>query len=281
MFVEARPGRLQHRDLQGARRLRARRGDRGGAAARPQGAASRRRPRAAARSSAACCRRSTAPRRPACPAEIRVAGDHEFYDFAAKYLPEEHTELDIPARPARRGRHHADAATCRCGRSRRSAARAWRGSTSSCIPDGRLVVNEINTMPGFTPTSMYPQMWAATRRRLPGAGRPADPARAAARHRPALTQRGASGGSLAAAGRRRCCSTSVGESRRCCWSTPSGRYSPGTSSSTRGPVASAVAVTSSVSSSDSSSSSGTNQPPPLADAGRVPVEAGRARRPRR
>ena len=25
-----------------------------------------------------------------------------------------------------------------------------------------LVVNEINTMPGFTPISMYPRMWAAT-----------------------------------------------------------------------------------------------------------------------
>src|SRR3712207_9461268 len=31
-------------------------------------------------------------------------------------------------------------------------------------PDGadRLVVNEVNTLPGFTPISMYPRMWAAT-----------------------------------------------------------------------------------------------------------------------
>ena len=28
--------------------------------------------------------------------------------------------------------------------------------------DGDVVVNEINTMPGFTPTSMFPLMWAAT-----------------------------------------------------------------------------------------------------------------------
>ena len=28
--------------------------------------------------------------------------------------------------------------------------------------DGAVTVNEINTMPGFTPTSMYPRMWAAT-----------------------------------------------------------------------------------------------------------------------
>ena len=26
---------------------------------------------------------------------------------------------------------------------------------------GELVLNEINTMPGFTPSSMYPRMWAA------------------------------------------------------------------------------------------------------------------------
>jgi len=29
------------------------------------------------------------------------------------------------------------------------------------LPDGRPVINEINTMPGFTPTSMYPALWAA------------------------------------------------------------------------------------------------------------------------
>jgi D-alanine-D-alanine ligase len=30
------------------------------------------------------------------------------------------------------------------------------------MPDQSLVVNEINTMPGFTPLSMFPRMWAAT-----------------------------------------------------------------------------------------------------------------------
>ena len=28
--------------------------------------------------------------------------------------------------------------------------------------DGGLFVNEVNTMPGFTPASMFPRMWAAT-----------------------------------------------------------------------------------------------------------------------
>ena len=27
--------------------------------------------------------------------------------------------------------------------------------------DGEVLVNEVNTMPGFTPSSMYPRMWAA------------------------------------------------------------------------------------------------------------------------
>ena len=30
-----------------------------------------------------------------------------------------------------------------------------------CLPDGALLVNEINTMPGFTATSMYPKLWEA------------------------------------------------------------------------------------------------------------------------
>ena len=29
-------------------------------------------------------------------------------------------------------------------------------------PDGTLTVNEVNTMPGFTPTSAYPKMWEVT-----------------------------------------------------------------------------------------------------------------------
>jgi D-alanine-D-alanine ligase len=94
------------------------------------------------------------------PAEIRISGDHEFYDFAAKYLPEEHTELDVPARVP-------DDVTERIRRMAVEAFEAVGGEGLArvdffLLPDGRVVVNEINTMPGFTPTSMYPRMWAAT-----------------------------------------------------------------------------------------------------------------------
>ncbi|WP_309647895.1 D-alanine--D-alanine ligase family protein [Nocardioides sp.] len=100
------------------------------------------------------------------PAELRVGGDHEFYDFAAKYLPGEHTEIDIPAvLPA----GVADEL-------RELAARAFEAVSCEglarvdffVMPDNSLVVNEINTMPGFTPTSMYPQMWAASGVDYPG-----------------------------------------------------------------------------------------------------------------
>jgi len=94
------------------------------------------------------------------PAELRVGGDHEFYDFAAKYLPDEATEIDIPA----------DLPPDVSAALRDMAARAFEAVGCEglarvdffVMPDGSLVINEINTMPGFTPTSMFPQMWAAT-----------------------------------------------------------------------------------------------------------------------
>jgi D-alanine-D-alanine ligase len=94
------------------------------------------------------------------PAEIRIGGEHEFYDFAAKYLPEEHTELDVPADLPE------DVAT----ELREMASRAFEAIGCEglarvdffVMPDGALVINEINTMPGFTPMSMFPRMWAAT-----------------------------------------------------------------------------------------------------------------------
>lgn len=94
------------------------------------------------------------------PAEIRITGDHEFYDFEAKYLPEEATQLDVPA--------ILDEETTL--RMQGLAADAFRAAGCEglarvdffLMPDGSLVVNELNTMPGFTPLSMFPQMWAAT-----------------------------------------------------------------------------------------------------------------------
>ncbi len=93
-------------------------------------------------------------------AEIQIDGDHEFYDFAAKYLPEEHTRLtvpaDLPAPVARRIQELSVSAfevlSCE------GLARV----DFFVLPDERVVINEINTMPGFTPSSMFPRMWQAS-----------------------------------------------------------------------------------------------------------------------
>ncbi len=100
------------------------------------------------------------------PAEILIGGEHEYYDFAAKYLPEEHTELAVPA----------DLPDDTAAELRDMAARAFEAIGCEglarvdffLMPDGSLVLNEVNTMPGFTPTSMYPRMWAATGLDYPG-----------------------------------------------------------------------------------------------------------------
>jgi D-alanine-D-alanine ligase len=93
------------------------------------------------------------------PAEIRLVGDYAFYDFEAKYL-DTATELDVPADlPAELTEALQDAA--------RRAFTALDCSGLARVDffvgaDGQLTVNEVNTMPGFTPTSMFPRMWAAT-----------------------------------------------------------------------------------------------------------------------
>ena len=93
-------------------------------------------------------------------AEIQVDPAHEFYDFAAKYLPEENTVATVPA----------DLPDQLTARVHELALRAFE--VLSCeglarvdffvLADERVVVNEINTMPGFTPSSMFPRMWQAS-----------------------------------------------------------------------------------------------------------------------
>jgi D-alanine-D-alanine ligase len=94
--------------------------------------------------------------------EIRVAGvrgrEDAFYDFATKYL-EDAAELDVPAKI---DDEIADAV-------RQLAIRAFRAidcqglaRVDFFLTENGPVINEINTMPGFTTISMYPRMWAAS-----------------------------------------------------------------------------------------------------------------------
>jgi D-alanine-D-alanine ligase len=94
--------------------------------------------------------------------EIRVAGvrgrEDAFYDFATKYL-DDAAELDVPAK--------VDDGVAQ--EVRQLAIRAFQAIDGQglarvdfFLTDAGPVINEVNTMPGFTTISMYPRMWAAS-----------------------------------------------------------------------------------------------------------------------
>ncbi len=86
-----------------------------------------------------------------------IVSSHEFYDFEAKYL--DASELLIPADVPDDVARSTDRLARRAFRAIncRGLARVDFFATN----DGRVVVNEINTIPGFTPSSMFPRLWAA------------------------------------------------------------------------------------------------------------------------
>ncbi|MBT8228117.1 MAG: D-alanine--D-alanine ligase [Dactylosporangium sp.] len=95
------------------------------------------------------------------PAEIRVLRDREFYDFEAKYLDADQVcEFDLPA----------DLPPGVADRVRRYAVRTFDALDCAGLarvdffvtPTMDVYLNEINTMPGFTPDSLFPRMWATS-----------------------------------------------------------------------------------------------------------------------
>jgi D-alanine-D-alanine ligase len=106
-------------------------------------------------------RGSDAPRT-SMPGEIVVtdSSHHAFYDFTAKYVQDNAVALSCPA----------DLPAEATAQVRALAAQAFDAVGAEGLsrvdffytPEGELIINEINTMPGFTPKSMYPQMWAAS-----------------------------------------------------------------------------------------------------------------------
>ncbi|WP_159802957.1 D-alanine--D-alanine ligase family protein [Arthrobacter zhaoguopingii] len=103
--------------------------------------------------------RGTQDPRTSLPGEIAVhQGGHDWYDFEAKYVDGNAAQLSCPA----------DLPPHVTDQVRDLAAQAFDAVGAEGLsrvdffytPAGELIINEINTMPGFTPISMYPQMWA-------------------------------------------------------------------------------------------------------------------------
>ncbi|MGB7980065.1 MAG: D-alanine--D-alanine ligase family protein [Candidatus Nanopelagicales bacterium] len=93
------------------------------------------------------------------PAEIVVRDGHDFYDFDAKYL-DDAVDLIVPA----------DLPAEVVASVQAQSVAAFEALTCEGLarvdffvtPAGRAIVNEVNTMPGFTSISMFPRMWQAS-----------------------------------------------------------------------------------------------------------------------
>jgi D-alanine-D-alanine ligase len=89
-----------------------------------------------------------------------VVPAHEFYDYEAKYLDEGSQLLipaPIPSETAELARRYALAAFQAV-----DAAGMVRADFFLQRGSGKLYVNEVNTIPGFTKISMYPKLWEAS-----------------------------------------------------------------------------------------------------------------------
>ena len=97
--------------------------------------------------------------------EVSVAGEivpgNEFYDYRAKYL-EDNSELIIPARIRPQTQERVRELGRRAFLAVEAAGLARVDFFVSRGEQERVYLNEINTMPGFTPISMYPKLWEAS-----------------------------------------------------------------------------------------------------------------------
>ena len=91
--------------------------------------------------------------------EVRVHPPHEFYDFEAKYL-DGSTTFDIPA-------NLAEPIASAISQAAITAFEALGCEGLARVDfflseDNQIIINELNTMPGFTPTSVFPALWQKT-----------------------------------------------------------------------------------------------------------------------
>jgi D-alanine-D-alanine ligase len=97
------------------------------------------------------------------PAEIRLRPGVDWYDFSAKYL-DDSVDFDVPADLTPEQTAAVQEASRRAYLAMDCRGLARVDFFLATAPDGgdHLVINEVNTMPGFTPISMFPRMWAAS-----------------------------------------------------------------------------------------------------------------------
>ncbi|MDR2394788.1 MAG: D-alanine--D-alanine ligase [Treponema sp.] len=89
-----------------------------------------------------------------------VIASHEFYSYDAKYIDEQGAVLEIPAPLPE---HIVKGIQALAVKTFKTLAGEGLARVDFFLkPDGTILVNEINTMPGFTKISMYPKLWEAS-----------------------------------------------------------------------------------------------------------------------
>ncbi|MDH5603264.1 MAG: D-alanine--D-alanine ligase [Cyclobacteriaceae bacterium] len=91
------------------------------------------------------------------PGEIVIKGDYEFYTFDAKYVDKNAVALHIPADVEEQTREEI----MKCSKNAYIALHCEDFARVDLFlsKDNKVYVNEINTIPGFTNSSMFPMMW--------------------------------------------------------------------------------------------------------------------------
>jgi D-alanine-D-alanine ligase len=91
------------------------------------------------------------------PGEIVISKKYDFYTFDAKYVDPEAVRIDVPARLPK----SIVAKVRKISRKAYEALHCEDFSRVDLFLDkrGKIYINEINTIPGFTNSSMYPMMW--------------------------------------------------------------------------------------------------------------------------
>jgi D-alanine-D-alanine ligase len=104
-----------------------------------------------------CAVLGNSPAKASRPGEIIISKNYEFYTFDAKYVDGEAVKIEVPAK--------MDSVT-----SKKIQELSLKAFQTLCCEDfarvdlfltanGKVYVNEINTIPGFTNSSMFPMMW--------------------------------------------------------------------------------------------------------------------------
>jgi len=89
-----------------------------------------------------------------------VIPQHEFYSYEAKYLDENGALFEIPAKLVEKEVREIQALVIRAYQV--LCCEGMARVDVFLTPDGRVILNEINTIPGFTRISMYPKMWESS-----------------------------------------------------------------------------------------------------------------------